>query len=277
VTTLLFWNVNKRADSKAIGRLCLERDVDVLLLAEAENAGDGLAAAINDAAGLPRSLWELQRKRCRVRVLTRYEPKRVTPVFEDRHKRILHLRHPAGMPILIVCAHLPSKLRSTDYDQGQVVRTLRKDLEEQERDCGHKNTLIIGDLNADPFEKCLTAVDGLNGVMDKAIARRLGRTVNGVSWDYFYNPMWSRLGDESSGPTGTYWYPGKGVVGHFWHTFDQVLLRPGLLPYYSASRLRVLDHVGEVPILRPRSKAGNLSDHLPLVLTLNMEGAVNNG
>jgi hypothetical protein len=81
-----------------------------------------------------------------------------------------------------------------------------------------------------PFEDALTAADGLQGVMDKQVAARPARTVRGRVWDYFYNPMWSRLGDDSPGPPGTFWRAGSGLVNHFWNTFDQVLLRPGLLP-----------------------------------------------
>ncbi len=67
----------------------------------------------------------------------------------------------------------------------------------QETHLGHRNTVVIGDLNVNPFEDALTAADGLQGVMDRAVAARPARTVQGHAWDYFYNPMWSRLGDDS--------------------------------------------------------------------------------
>jgi hypothetical protein len=82
----------------------------------------------------------------------------------------------------------------------------------QEEKFGHQNTVIIGDLNANPFEDALTAADGLHGVMDRRVASRRPPNIRGQRWDYFYNPMWSRLGDESPGPSGTYWRAGTGLI-----------------------------------------------------------------
>jgi exonuclease III len=271
MTVLMFWNIGRQDNHAAIGQLCREHDVDILLLAEGETAPAALAADINDAAGLTRMLWELPRLGSRIRAFTRYAPGFLEPAFDDPHVKMLHLRPPIGVPLLIVSAHLPSKLRIDDEDQSYRIRQLRRDIEDQEVRSGHQNTVVIGDLNVNPFEDALTAADGLHGVMDKNLAIRPARTVQGKAWDYFYNPMWSRLGDDSVGPPGTYWYAGSGLVNHFWNTFDQVLLRPALLPYFDRERLLVLDHVGENPILKSGRGAIGLSDHLPLVLDLAIE------
>lgn len=79
----------------------------------------------------------------------------------------------------------------------------------------------------------------------------------------FYNPMWSRLGDESAGPPGTYFYDGgSGTEKYFWHTFDQVLLRPGLLQAYETGHLEILTGIGTFPL------DGGPSDHSPVLLRL---------
>jgi hypothetical protein len=41
MAVLMFWNIGKRDNSTAIGQLCREHDVDVLLLAEALVHGSG--------------------------------------------------------------------------------------------------------------------------------------------------------------------------------------------------------------------------------------------
>jgi exonuclease III len=270
MVALMFWNTGGRDNHAAVGQLCREYDVDVLLLAEAEKASPTLATDINTAANLTRELWELPRRESRIRAFTRYSAESIKPAFDDGHVKMLRLTPPIGVPLLIVAVHLPSKLWAEEEDQGYRIRRLRADIEEREgRD--HQHTVVIGDLNVNPFEDALTAADGLHGVMDKDLAKRSPRTVQGKQWTFFYNPMWSRLGDESAGPPGTYWYSKSGLVNHFWNTFDQVLLRPGLLPFFDPARLRVLDQVGERSIMSNGRGTDGLSDHLPLVLDLAIE------
>jgi hypothetical protein len=277
MAVLMFWNIGKRDNSTAIGQLCREHNVDILLLAEAETAPAALASDINRSGDLGRMLWELPRLGGRIRAFTRYAPGFLEPAFDDRHVKMLHLRPPIGLPLLIVSAHLPSKLHAEDEDQSYRIRRLRTDIQDQETRSGHQNTVVIGDLNVNPFEDALTAADGLHGVMDKKLLARSARTVQGKAWDYFYNPMWSRLGDESSGPPGTYWYAGSGLVNHFWNTFDQVLLRPALLPHFDPARLLVLDHIRDKTILSAGEGVIGLSDHLPLILDLAIEKELSDG
>jgi hypothetical protein len=89
--------------------------------------------------------------------------------------------------------------------------------------------------------------------------------------------MWSRLGDESPGPSGTYWRAGSGVVNHFWNTFDQVLLRPELLSCYHSDRLIVPDRMGERLIIGKSGEEPSLSDHLPVLIGLNIESEKDHG
>ena len=168
MAVLMFWNIGRRDNTAAIGRLCREYEVDILLLAEAETAPAALAADINRAAGLTRMLWELPRRGSRIRAFTRYDPGLLLPAFDDPHVKMLHLRPLIGVPLLIVSAHLPSKLRADDEDQSYRIRQLRQDIEDQEKRSGHQNTVVIGDLNVNPFEDALTAADGLHGVMDES-------------------------------------------------------------------------------------------------------------
>jgi len=277
MAVLLFWNIGRRESGAAIGHLCREYDVDVLLLAEAEIGSASLTTAINEVTGSSRTFWELPPREGRVRAFTRYSPGDVEPTFDDNHIKMLDLHPLTGVPLLIVAAHLPSKLWGDNNNQAYWVRTLRQDIMREETKLGHQNTVIIGDLNLNPFEDALTAADGLQGVMDRQVATRPARVVQGRKWDYFYNPMWSRLGDASPGPPGTYWRAGSDLVNHFWNTFDQVLLRPALLPFYQPEQLRVPDHVDGQPILHVRGTAGDLSDHLPVVIELSIEMEMGRG
>jgi len=277
MAVLMFWNTNGRAPGAAIGELCRDHRVDILLLAEMETKSALLVTEINRVTGTARTFWELPRRESRIRALTHYAPGEVRPAFDDGHVKVLELHPPIGRPLLIVAAHLPSKLWLGEDEQNYRFRRLRKDIEAQEARAGHRNTVVIGDLNVNPFEDALTAADGLQGVMDRTVAARPARMVQGQSWDYFYNPMWSRLGDDSKGPPGTYWHTGSGLVSHFWNTFDQVLLRPGLLACYDRDGLVVPTHVGDRSILHHGADGTGVSDHLPVVLALSIEEGVGRG
>jgi hypothetical protein len=123
-------------------------------------------------------------------------------------------------------------------------------------------------MNMNPFELGMIAPDGLHGVMDKFIADKEQRVYQEKEWSYFYNPMWSRLGDESAGTTGTYYYPSGGVNNVYWHTFDQALIRPSLIPAYENGEIRVLDKIGSTSLLRGDRIDTSISDHLPLLVKL---------
>jgi hypothetical protein len=83
--------------------------------------------------------------------------------------------------------------------------------------------------------------------------------------------MWSRLGDESEGPTGTYYRAAAHIADYYWHTFDQVLLRPDLLPFYKKNNLKILTTINGTELLRSRGLDRSISDHLPVLLTLETE------
>jgi hypothetical protein len=177
------------------------------------------------------------------------------------------IRHPLGLKLLLVAVHFPSKLHRSSVSQTLFAARLSRAICAAEDRVGHANSLVIGDLNMDPFEDGVTAADCFHGVMDKQIVRENGRMVDGQKKFYFYNPMWNFLGDERTGPPGTYYHRG-GQVSQFWHIFDQVLLRPSLLPHYSPSAIQILTSIGGRDLLREGRIDTSVSDHLPILLKL---------
>jgi hypothetical protein len=94
--------------------------------------------------------------------------------------------------------------------------------------------------------------------------------VDGEDRKFFYNPMWGRYGDETHGPPGTYYRRG-GQISPFWHIFDQVLLRPSLLQYYSSNAVEIVGEIGGRSLLRDGRINQSISDHLPIFLRLEVE------
>lgn len=270
---LMFWNTGRGQVTDAIGSLCRRHEVEVLILAELDINSGVLLTGINQDAASP--FTESVTVRTRVRLFTRYPLDRVQPISDDGRVSIKHIRPPLGRPLLLVAVHLPSKLHAGSYDQGNAIRHLREQIVAAERKVGHQNTVVIGDFNVDPFDPAMVAADGLHGMMDRQVALRAARTINGISRDFFYNPMWSRLGDDSQGPPGTYYYPSSAPLSFFWHSFDQVLLRPALLSCYRAEGLVVPTEVDGRALRGPAGSGRPGSDHLPVVIRLDTEQETN--
>jgi hypothetical protein len=177
--------------------------------------------------------------------------------------------------VLLVAAHLPPKgpgPNSAD-NQRSVALDLWTDVREQEELYKHDRTVLLGDLNADPFETSIISSDGLHATMSRAVAARATRKVNGADkGPLFLNPMWPHWGDSLSGPPGTYYKACSITDCLFWHVFDQVLLRTDADPYFDHQSLQILDGDGQNNFRSKRGipKRKKFSDHLPIVFRLKL-------
>jgi hypothetical protein len=137
---------------------------------------------------------------------------------------------------------------------------------------GHTNTLLIGDLNANPFANGLVLPRALHAVMPRHVAEQGHRTVSHRTWPYFFNPMWGFYGDGTASPPGTCYYSPEGSHRAFhWNMFDQVLIRPSLLSYYATGSVRIVHTIGAESLTAghwiPDRDVG--SDHLPIRVRLS--------
>ena len=127
-----------------------------------------------------------------------------------------------------------------------------------------------------PFELGLISSEGLHAVMDRAVAAKVNRTVSGELRHFFYNPMWSLMGDLSPGPPGTYYRHASAPAEYFWHSFDQILLRPTLLGSMVPSDVRVITNTGGTSFLgRSGVPDKSVSDHLPICATIRLTEVIN--
>ena len=86
----------------------------------------------------------------------------------------------------------------------------------EEDQAGHRRTVLLGDLNMNPFEPGLVGAGGLNAVMSRQIASRATRTVQGTEYRFFYNPMWGHFGDRRNHTAGSYFYASSEHVSYYW-------------------------------------------------------------
>jgi hypothetical protein len=205
----------------------------------------------------------------RIDIFSKFTQAQMTPLHESDHITIRHLKPPTTDDLLLVAVHLSSKLHQSSESQAFEIPEIARDMVRMEDKIGHNRTVLVGDLNMNPFEMGLVTASGFNATMARKIAEKLKRTVNTRSFPFFYNPMWSLLGDASDGPPGSYYYSQSEHVAYFWHMFDQVLLRPDVLPMFQNDTLKIIDRVGELSLLNKNGIPDkSISDHLPILFQL---------
>lgn len=244
-------------------------DVDVIILAEADVDEIALLKALNRDDTRTYRIPPLSFSP-RLKFFVRYAHESFESILDEGGIALRIIRPPIGRELLLVAVHLPSKIWRRDHEQTILATELGRLIREAETGRGHQNTMVIGDFNMDPFEHGMVAAHGLHAISDKSIVRRISRVVNGATLPFFYNPMWNHLGDERMQPPGTFYY-GTGEVCHFWHMFDQVLLRPGLLEIFSLNNLTVMTEINGRSLMQDDRIDTAIADHLPIVVTLDIE------
>jgi len=269
--TFLFWNIGKKNLSRSIERLVASARVDVLVLAESHLRPEQLLPTLaRQGRG---AFHETTSPYRRVSVYTR-GPADFVKVMSSNHPYYLicELTFPTRPPMLVAAAHLLSKASAGAVAQQRLAHQFARDITEAERVAQHDRTLVIGDLNFNPFEPAAFGKGCLHAVSCRAVAEMPPKKAREVARPAFYNPMWGLLGDDTPGPPGTFFYSDGGDDAPYWNSLDQVLLRPSLVPHFDKLRLAVLESDTFEPLVddgrRPdRDKA---SDHLPLLISLDV-------
>ena len=208
----------------------------------------------------------------KIEVFTRFPSEFIKPVDETERLTIRNLKLPGLTNILLAVIHFPSKSYWSESSQATECVELSNFIKMAERRVGHKRTVLVGDLNMNPFENGMVNANGLHGVMNRSIAQEGKRIVQSQEYPFFYNPMWGLFGDGTPGPSGTYYYRRAEHTMFFWNMFDQVLIRPDLLSRFDNKGLEILESDGEISFLLdtglPDKNAA--SDHLPIMFRLTL-------
>lgn len=269
MTSFLFWNLNKNPLESLIVSMAMDRQVDVVMLAECSIAPANLLKALNSTHP---ALYHYSPNRVceKIEVFCRFPSNFIQPINETERLTVRHLNLPGAVDALIGITHLPSKLHWNEDSQTMECVELSDALLLAEKQVGHSRTLLVGDLNMNPFETGVVSARGLHGVMSREVANKRVRTIQAREYPLFYNPMWSLMGDMSPGPAGTFYRSSAEYKVYFWNMFDQVLIRPDLLPRFNDSTLEIVHSNGSTSLLTPsgipHGKA--VSDHLPLYFEL---------
>ena len=267
----LFWNIYKKDLSKQIYQLCLQHDIDVLMLSECPIDSDDLLKTLNHhGKGYSHNGNSLTEK---ISVFTRFNSDWIKPVTEDIRITARDLALPNKENITLIVAHLSSKVNQSEQSQYAAAIEIARFITDVERQQGHNRTVLCGDFNMNPFETGMIQANGLHTVMEKQIALKMSRTIQGKIYPYFYNPMWGFLGDLGRGVvSGTHYYSPSEHVTYHWHLFDQVLIRPEIIAIFDDNKLDIITKTKSENFLSRNGiiNKTKFSDHLPIKFTLNI-------
>jgi hypothetical protein len=271
--SFLFWNLAKNsAAAPHVARIARSRGVDVFLFAECPADSTPLLAgltalkqgAYRDAGVTP----------SKIRAVTRLSPSDFAEAFTNEWGDLTVWRVTKRMmpALLVASVHLPSKAGGGNVDVIQATRaqSIAREISQFEDTERSRNTVLVGDLNMNPFDAGVVTVNCLHGHLTKTLARRDDRSYLGESYPRFYNPMWGLFGDRTPGPPGTYFWESYNITNQHWAILDQVLLRPSLID--KLHDLQILDSDGAESLLGPEGfpTKEHLSDHLPVLFRLDV-------
>lgn len=260
---LLFWNLKSNSNLESIIADCIsENDADIVLLSEHDGVNFNLLIqTLSNQYTLLVSFGGCDE----VRVL--YKKTILLSLIREQNRYLLAKFQRLNQTYLLVGVHLPSNTHGDgSSDRKNVIRKLINDVVEAEKN-NIKSSIIIGDMNASPFDAELIEKDAFNSVLFKRIINQQEFVAyQGDSYRRFYNPIIEYI-NETNQDYGSFYY-GSGNGCLYWYCYDQLLVRKGLIDnIIDFKYLKQIKQLNLMNRVRPNRK---ISDHLPLLVELDI-------
>lgn len=201
------------------------------------------------------------------RIIILSRKRELEPGFQNKYCSMQMIDH----KYILVCLHLPSKLFSDYYKRSIAINRIVEEIQNFESRLQIEKTMIVGDVNENPYEIGCLGADRFHAVPVYSDAKRLYRIVMEEKFKMFYNPMWNLFGDFSF-PPGTYYYAGNDVLSSFWNIYDQVMIRPCLRNDFIDKELKILYKTETRRLIDENDHPlKSISDHLPIIFEIREE------
>lgn len=257
---ILFWNLAKNSIEISLSQCIIENSIDIAILTEF----DGI-----DFEKLQNTLGEGY-----VHVIGYYQSGLITliarkslvvSVFREQDRYVLYKVETNDCSYIIAGIHLHDRRSRDALVRMAKIGRLVNDIKNLEISYQCKNTIIIGDFNANPYDDELLAMSAFNSVLFKdEILKSETRTVDGISYRRFYNPILHFISEDTK-MYGSYYYS-EGSCTPIWHCLDQVLVSKALAN--NVAKMEYLKSIEGKPLISKVKPNVTISDHLPLVVTI---------
>lgn len=269
----LFWNIKKKDTFiPTIQAIAREEDIDVFAFAEFPT---GREAAFE--AGLQNVLPSFKYLNPiavgKIEIFYKHGTVNITPSYHgERIKGYNVVSNVVNETFLLFFTHIWSKANVPEKQQNYKTPFVVKEITDREAAENNDKTIVCGDFNMDVFQDGMLMHNGFNAMMTSQIAQNGSRKVNKQDFNMFYNPMWGLYGDvHGREVAGTYYYRVYEPVVQYWHMYDQVIMRPSVIPYFDKNALKIVAKGNNYNLLTRKGVIDtNYSDHLPIKFKLNI-------
>lgn len=262
----LFWNIYRKNLFEPLVDLVSQRKIDIVVLAEADNLN--LNELCNELSKAGVDFKESKSIKATSRIKTIYKQNIYEQEILQEHKYWSISKYYNNIvEYILVGIHLPV-INMNEADKAHISRRLLRDILEVENRVGHDRTILVGDFNSNPFDDELLNIDGICGIPIKDFALLNSRTYKQEQYNFFYNPSW-RLLSQNSPPYGTYFKYPEHLRTIYWHVLDQVIIRPSLISEFSHKDFSIVSETNKYSFLKNnKPDKDSFSDHIPIVFTL---------
>lgn len=260
---LLYWNLKSNSNLETIIADCIfENEVDISIFSEYDHVDfDKLSTLLSHQYSLLESFGGCET------VCVLYKNSIQLSLAREQHRYLLAKLHHNEDTYLLIGVHLPSNtFGDKSSDRKNIIRKIVNDIVEFEQN-NIKSTLIIGDMNASPFDNEMIEKDAFNSVLFKEIIKQQESvTFQEDTYRRFYNPIIDYL-DETNTQYGSFYY-GSGNNCLYWYCYDQLLVRKNLMD--SIENFQYLKKVKSLNLMGATKPNAQISDHLPLLVNIKI-------
>ena len=260
---ILFWNTHNNIEiNKILSELIIENQVNITALVEHKANVNELLRDL-DAKGV--RMIEYPTIGCNNIKIIGDKPL-VTPGPQNDCYSIQIMQK----QYILCCVHLPSQIYTNNEGAREIkISTIVEDIEKMELLNNTDKTIIVGDLNINPFDHGCIDANLFHSLPYFEIARKTTRSVASKKFKMFYNPMWRFFGDNNS-PAGTHFYNGSRIDNIFWHIYDQVMVRPCLRNDFIDESLKIITKTSRFLLsdIAGHPDKQKASDHFPIVFEI---------
>lgn len=278
---ILFWNAKASKKTLSDGskekeriennliNLIIERKCDIVVLAEYDFDLNALCNKVSLHNRDFKIAAIAKDTRVKLIVDTKFE----LELLRDSAYYFIYNLKCATFEFLLSGVHLQSNLHASNDDREVVAGDLISNIQESEDLVKHKNVIIVGDFNADPFEDVMVKGNMIHAIpFADIVIKKQSRKVYGKKRQMFYNPMWNLLGDLNF-PYGTFYYDAGGSKNFYHNIFDQAVFSGNMARRLERKNIKIIDSINDCSILDSKGNPNKelFSDHLPIFFQIKEE------
>jgi len=261
---ILFWNLGNNENSSRIKKLMQEHSVDIAIFAEHDKTD--FIRLISECNNTLKMVYEYGGCK-RIRTIIRSEYKYT--VFQEESRYVIYEIDTKESRFIISAVHLQDR---RNYDSSARIATIGRlvnDISTQEDKNKCKESIIIGDFNANPYDEELLQFNAFNAVLFKDVIRKSEtRLYNERRYRRFYNPVLDFI-SETEMNYGSY-YSTNHSSSPVWYCLDQALFSRSLVD--SVMNFRYIRKIGSEDLVNTAGPLHRISDHLPLIVSVKEKG-----